>query len=231
MQLSARRVRYKWQQFKANCQLDDAPRCDVQRVNVLGSCQFSHAPFYTFATREQVGSTARRVLLPPLPLAPTELCLARNSALTTIRAGKGWGKQRDRVWVWELWGLWHAQNIRIFNGTAGVWDGEYWKYSLPQMLHDIWLMCALDSRTEVQKYKAQTHTHTYQACICIYTIYSYGSRTISAVVALRVHYPRVIFNVDSYLVSAFRVKASLIAQTRQSIAGYRRVYWMGCVKR
>lgn len=53
-------------------------------------------------------------------------------------------------------------------------------------------------------------------CVCVCAIYSYGSRAISAVVALRVRYPWVIFNVASYLVSAFRVKASLIAQTTQT---------------
>lgn len=57
-----------------------------------------------------------------------------------------------------------------------------------------------------------------------YTIYSYGSRAISAVVALRVRYPWVIFNVASYLVSAFRVKASLIAQTTQTYIPCKWVY-------
>lgn len=108
MQLSARRVRYKWQQFKANCQLDDAPpprhplrRSTRQR---FGLVPVQPRPFLHLCHERASWQHSKACASPPSPLAPTELCLARNSALTTIRAGKGWGKQRDRVCVW-VWGL------------------------------------------------------------------------------------------------------------------------------
>lgn len=98
-------MRNKWQQFKANCQLDAPPSC--QRFGLVPVC---HAPFTPLP--RNVGwakpsrarqSKARRV---SRTVWHATLHLLHN------QGRKGSGVEGKGGWSCN-WGLWHAQNIRV----------------------------------------------------------------------------------------------------------------------
>lgn len=122
-------------------------------------------------------------------------CLARNSALTTDRSKRG---TRDTSC---------GTRPKIFESHNKLGICACFKCS---MTFD-W--CALWTAA-----KCKVYIRLY-AYICMYVWAYKHSRMVSAVLAFRVRYPTVIFNMGSYLVSAFHGKALLIAQTMSKRIG------------